>query len=73
MDDEARIAAMSDAEFMRLLSAAHRAGVKTIGERLARERKDCVLITRARLIALNPEAATQEERARSRVARTVQS
>lgn len=54
---------VNDAEFMRLLSAAHRAGVKKIGERLARERKNCLQITRAREIALNPDVATPEETA----------
>jgi hypothetical protein len=54
---------MNDTEFMQFLSAAHRAGVKKIGDRLAQERKDCLKITRARLIALNPDAATPQEKA----------
>jgi hypothetical protein len=53
---------MNDAEFMQLLSAAHRAAVKKTGDRLARERQDCLKITRARLIALDPDAATAEEK-----------
>jgi hypothetical protein len=53
---------MNDAEFMQLLSAAHRAGVKKIGERLTQERKNCLRIMRARLIALNPDAASPEEK-----------
>ena len=54
---------MTDPEFMRLMAAAHRAQLKKIGERLARERKDCVKFMRARQIALNPDAATPEEKA----------
>jgi hypothetical protein len=54
---------MNNAEFMRKLAAAHRGQLNKIGERLARERKDCVEFMRARLIALNPDAATPEEKA----------
>jgi hypothetical protein len=62
-EDRGKGTTMNDAEFMRLLSAAHRAGVKKIGERLVRDRKDCLKITRAWLIALDPDMLTPEETA----------
>src|SRR4051794_10916721 len=58
-----KIKEMTDEEFMRLMQAAHRAQIKEIQERLDRERKACLWITRARDIALDPAAATPEENA----------
>jgi hypothetical protein len=54
---------VNDQELMKLLRAARRAEMQEFSQWLAAERKDCVSIVRARKIALNPAAATPEERA----------